>query len=144
MTLLRIDDPEFDDGTVKLKVGTSRRPVGGDWIVDLYTVEFAGEKLGHVTHESDEGPTLTETLYRCANGRFVVHLEIDPRWEHEERSSLLVEVTKADLGHDGKFAQLGEACGFSQAMTLEQALKFSARMLEQQEHDRRAAVFDRR
>ena len=31
-----------------------------------------------------------------------------------------------------------------QAMTLEQALKFSARMLEQQEHDRRAAVFDRR
>lgn len=88
-------------------------------------VEFEGELLGEriehgmkrnvCGHAGSEGRT--ETLYKSADGRLLVHVH---QWsEHPGKLSIeeLHEISETDLLPGGSFALLGAECGFGSSPT---------------------------
>jgi len=93
-------------------------------------VEFEAERLGEHTvygYGRDGRPTetrgVTETLYRAADGRLVVHSKDWSRWRGEPNIDSLHLATDDDLGPGGRFEDLGYACGMGRPWTLDEALR---------------------
>ncbi len=92
-------------------------------------VQFTGEELGtyreygtdHHGNITDTRGT-TETLYRAADGRLVVHRHVWSRWMGEPDTESLHAVTEESLQPTGKNARLGAVCGFGRPLTLEEAI----------------------
>lgn len=95
-------------------------------------VVFEGEELGRLTTYYDEDPRradtrgTTQTLYKTADGRLVVHTNNWSRWQGEPNVATLQAVTEADLQLGGEFEALGHESGFGRPYTLDEALKISA------------------
>ena len=64
----------------------------------------------------------TETLYKCPDGRLVVHVKEWSHWQGEPNVYTLREVTAEDLSVNGHFEALGSAAGMGRALTLDEAL----------------------
>ena len=64
----------------------------------------------------------TETLYKCADGRLVVHVKEWSHWQGEPNIYTLQQVTEDDLCVNGRFEALGSAAGMGRALTLDEAL----------------------
>lgn len=88
-------------------------------------IEFDGELLGEYIHQDikrnvcghADSEGRTETLYKAADGRLLVHVH---HWsEHPGKPSVeeLHEVAEADLLAGGRFALLGAECGFGASPT---------------------------
>ena len=92
-------------------------------------VRFKAEELGRLTTYG-EGPSGgltdtrggTETLYRAADGRLVVHVKDWSKWQGEPNTEYLIGASEADLQPGGRFEDLGNACGFGRPLTLDEAL----------------------
>lgn len=92
-------------------------------------VQFTGEKLGeyheygtdHHGNITDTRGT-TQTLYRVADGRLIVHRHVWSRWVGEPDSESLYVATEKSLQPGGLYARLGAVCGFGHPMTLEEAI----------------------
>lgn len=97
-------------------------------------VVFEGEELGRLTMygEDPRRGTITDTrgttqtLYRTADGRLVVHSDNWSRWQGEPNVATLQAVTEADLQPGGEFEALGHESGFGRPYTLDEALKTAA------------------
>ena len=92
-------------------------------------VRFEAEELGSRTeYEQDQDGQLTdtrgvtETLYRAADGRLVVHVKDWSKWQGEPNTEYLIGASEADLQPGGRFEDLGNACGFGRPLTLDEAL----------------------
>lgn len=94
-------------------------------------VRFEGEELGTYREYGTDSRNperltdtrgTTETLYRVADGRLVVHVDEWSRWQGEPNTEWLTEITKADLSPGGPFEALGAAYGFGRPLTLDEAL----------------------
>ncbi|MFZ5915530.1 MAG: hypothetical protein ACOYZ7_01175 [Chloroflexota bacterium] len=93
-------------------------------------VEFEGELLAKRTEygkgRDGVGITdtrgVTETLYKTADGRLVVHVDDWSRWQGEPTTESLHQVTEADLSIDGRFELLGKEDGLGRPLTLDEAL----------------------
>jgi len=93
-------------------------------------VQFEGEELAHYTEygAGREGVGITdtrgvtETLYKTADGRLVVHVDDWSRWQGEPSTESLHQATEADLGPGGRFEALGAKSGFGRALTIDEAL----------------------
>jgi len=115
--------------TIKVYVGSVVAMNGGVQQDTRRAVEFEGEELGRLTvyGEDPRRGTITDTrgttqtLYKTADGRLVVHVDEWSRWQGEPNTETLVEVTE-DLGPDGEHWQLGEKAGFGRPMTLDEVL----------------------
>ena len=64
----------------------------------------------------------TQTLYRTADGRLVVHVREWSHWQGEPDVYTLREVTAEDLSVNGRFEALGREAGMGHALTLDEAL----------------------
>ena len=98
-------------------------------------VVFEGEELGTYREYSADPRNperlsdtrgMTQTLYRAADGRLVVHTEEWSRWQGEPNTEWLTEVTEADLQPGGDFEDLGAACGLGRPLTLDEVLSQKA------------------
>jgi len=92
-------------------------------------VRFVGETLGARTvygldrHDRlTDTRGVTETLYRAADGRLVVHSQEWSRWQGEPTTENLYQVTEADLQPGGDYEALGNECGFGRPLTLTEVL----------------------
>lgn len=92
-------------------------------------VEFAGEKLASRTEygfNNHGGITdsrgVTETLYRTADGRLIVHIKDWSHWQNEPNIYALREITEAALQPGGEFDDLGAEAGYGRALTIDEAL----------------------
>jgi len=92
-------------------------------------VEFVGEELARRTEYDikDDGSVsdsrgTTETLYRTADGRYVVHVKDWSYWQGETTTYRLVEVDAKDLDVGGRFEELGREAGIARPLTLDEAL----------------------
>lgn len=102
---------------------------------DRRPVSFEGEQLATRTeygYDSKRGNLtdtrgVTETLYRTADGRMVVHVKDWSQWIGEPTTESLVEVSEGDL-QAGAFEALGREAGFGRDLTLAEAL-------EERDHD---------
>ena len=86
---------------------------------------FDGEWLGKYYEQPDNTRGVTQTLYRTADGRLVVHVE---EWSHfygQQTFETLREVTEADLLPGGRFELPGMNSGFWTPLTLDEALAIS-------------------
>lgn len=116
--------------TITVLVGTVAALNGGQTQDGRREVAFAGEKLGSQTEYGydDKRGNLTdtrgttETLYRAADGRLVVHVRDWSRWSGEPTIESLHQVTEDDLGPGGRFEALGHECGYGRPLTLDEAL----------------------
>lgn len=116
--------------TIEVQIGTVNTLSGGRRVDNLRTVQFEGEELASRTEYGsgrDGGPTdtrgTTETLYRAADGRLIVHVKEWSHWQGEPTTNTLREVTAADLDPTGAFALLGDEAGMGRALTLDEALE---------------------
>lgn len=97
---------------------------------NTHPVEFLGEQLatrrefGYSARTGGLTDTrgTTQTLYKAADGRLLVHVEDWSRWQGEPTTYSLREVTEADLGANGEFEALGREAGYGRALTLDEAL----------------------
>jgi len=88
-------------------------------------VEFEAEVLGeHIEHNVKRdlcghagSAGRMETLYRTADGRFMVHVHEWGDRPGDPSVESLHEVTEADLLPGGRFALLGAECGFGRSPT---------------------------
>ena len=110
-------------------VGTLEVLNGGQTQDGRREVAFDGEKVGSITtYGYDTRGNLTdtrgttETLYRTADGRLVVHVDDWSRWQGEPNTESLHQVTEDDLRPGGRFEDLGAACGYGRPLTLDEAL----------------------
>ena len=110
--------------SITLKVG-SETVIDGRMQDNLRPVTFEGEEVGSRRYYTDERGTrgVDETLYRCADGRLVVYVEVWSRWQGETSTYRLVQVQPADLDIGGRFEMLGRACGMARPLTLDEALE---------------------
>jgi hypothetical protein len=93
-------------------------------------VRFKAEELGRLTTYGEgrnggltDTRGVTETLYRTADGRLVVHVKDWSQWQGEPTTEWLTSVSEADLQPGGRFEDLGDACGFGRPLTLEEVLE---------------------
>lgn len=116
--------------TITVLVGTLETLNNGESQDGRREVTFEGEKLGSLTTygydtRSDRLTDTrgeTETLYRAADGRLVVHVNDWSRWRGEPNTESLHAVTETDLQPGGRFDALGAACGYGRPLTLDEAL----------------------
>lgn len=114
--------------TIEVFVGTVQGASGGIVQDTRRPVQFEGEQLARWTeYGTDRGGItdtrgVTETLYRTADGRLIVHVDDWSRWKGEPSTESLHEVTEEDLGQGGRFEQLGFEAGYHETLTLDQAL----------------------
>lgn len=112
-------------------VGTVEALNGGRTQDGRREVTFEGEKVGGLTtfgYDTKRGNLTdtrgtTETLYRAADGRLVVHVKDWSRWQGEPTIESLHQVTEKDLQPGGRFEALGHECGFGRPWTLDEALR---------------------
>jgi len=116
--------------TIRVRVGSIVTGDSGQTNDTRRAVEFEGDELGKLTTYGagrDGGITdtrgTTETLYRAADGRLIVHVDDWSRWIGEPNTETLQEVTERDLQPGGQFEQLGHEAGFGRALTLDEALE---------------------
>lgn len=117
--------------TITVLVGTLESLNGGRTQDGRREVVFEGETLGSQTeygYDSKRGNLTdtrgtTETLYRAADGRLVVHVKDWSRWQGEPTIESLHQVTEQDLQPGGRFEALGHECGFGRPWTLDEALR---------------------
>ena len=118
----------MDKKTITVLVGTYIVGSGGIVQDNTREVQFEGEELAKRTeygfHKGNitDARGVTETLYRTADGRLVVHIEDWSRWQGEPTTYTLVEVTEEDLQVGGRFEALGQEAGFGRPLTLDEAL----------------------
>jgi hypothetical protein len=114
--------------TIRVLVGMVERMTGGQVQDTRVPVEFQGEQLATTTAYAYDGDQLTDTrgvtntLYRTADGRLIVHRKDWSRWQGEPTQESLIEITEADLSYNGEFEALGFEAGFNEPLTLDQAL----------------------
>lgn len=112
-------------------VGTLEVLNGGQTQDGRREVAFEADRLGEHTaygYDSKRGNLTdtrgtTETLYRAADGRLVVHVNDWSRWQGEPNTESLHLATDADLEPGGRFEALGLACGMGRPWTLDEALR---------------------
>ena len=116
--------------TIEVMVGRVVTGNSGQTNDTRRVVRFEGEKLGKyrlydpgVNGGITETRGLTQTLYRAADGRLVVHVLKWTRWQGEPTTYTLLVATEADLSLDGAFEDLGYECGFGRPLTLDEALR---------------------
>lgn len=116
--------------TITVLVGTLETLDGGHTQDGRREVTFEGEKLGGMTTYGygrngslTETRGVTQTLYRAADGRLVAHVDEWSRWRGEPNIGSLYQVAEEDLRAGGRFEDLGYACGFYGALTLDEALR---------------------
>lgn len=117
--------------TITVLVGTLETLNGGRTQDGRREVIFEGETLGSLTtfgYDSKRGNLTdtrgtTETLYRAADGRLVVHVKDWSRWQGEPTIESLHQVTEDDLRPHGRFEPLGHECGFGRPWNLDEALR---------------------
>jgi len=116
-------------GTVKVWVGATVAGNSGQVNDDRRVVEFDGEELAERTEYGagraggiTDTRGITETLYRAADGRLIVHVRDWSHWQGEPTVETLHEVNEADLGPTGRFSQIGYEAGFGRPLTLDEAL----------------------
>lgn len=92
-------------------------------------VHFEAEELARLTtygQGRNGGITdtrgVTETLYKTADGRLVVHVKDWSNWQGEPTTEYLTGVSAVDLGPTGRYADLGDAAGYGRPLTLEEAI----------------------
>lgn len=116
--------------TITVFVGTVNTTNSGFVQDGRREVSFDGELLGSRTeygYDDRRGNLtdtrgMTETLYRAADGRLVVHVKDWSRWQGEPTTEHVHAVTEADLLPGGRFEDLGHECGFGRPLTLAEAL----------------------
>lgn len=94
-------------------------------------VEFEAEELASRTEyglgRDGVGITdtrgVTETLYKAADGRLVVHVKDWSHWQSEPNTYTLHEATEADLSATGRWAALGAEAGMGRPLTLDEAIE---------------------
>jgi hypothetical protein len=117
--------------TQTIRIGARGATTSGQSYDHARPAEFVAEELGRVIHYglSDNGRVtdtrgVTETLYKTEDGRLLVFVENWSRWQGEEDSARLVEITPEDLGPTGRFAELGARAGLGRRpLTLDEALE---------------------
>lgn len=117
--------------TITVLVGTLEVLSGGQTQDSRREVVFEAERLGEHTaygYDSKRGNLTdtrgtTETLYRAADGRLVVHSKDWSRWQGEPNIESLYLATDADLEPGERFEALGLACGMGRPWTLDEALR---------------------
>ncbi len=116
--------------TITVLVGTLNTLSNGAAQDSRQEVIFEAEELGsHTEYGYDDRRGnltdtrgTTETLYRTADGRLVVHVKDWSRWRGEPTVESLQAVTEKDLQPGGQREDLGAACGFGRPLTLDEAL----------------------
>ena len=99
-------------------VQDNRRPVEFEAEMLAERTEYGIGRNGYPTDTRG----VTETLYKTADGRFVVHIEDWSRWQGEPSTYRLLEVSEADLGVGGNFEALGREAGLGRPLSLDEAL----------------------
>jgi hypothetical protein len=122
---------------IKVSIGSVVTGNSGQTNDTRRVVLFEGERLAEYT-KHDPGPArrtfgtrgvristrgVTQTLYRTADDRLVVHEDDSSHWEGEPKTETLHEVTIEDLGPTGRFADLGKQAGMNRPLTLDEALQ---------------------
>jgi len=116
--------------TIMLLVGTLEVLSDGQTQDGRREVVFEAERLGEHTAYGYDDKTgrltetrgTTETLYRAADGRLVVHSKEWSRWRGEPTIESLHLAVDADLGPGGRYEALGHECGMGRPWTLDEAL----------------------
>lgn len=92
-------------------------------------VEFEAEELAtrHAYDVNEKGGLtdtrgVTQTLYKAADDRFVVHIEEWSKWQGEPTHYSLEQIDAAALGPNGQYEMLGREAGFGRPLTLDEAL----------------------
>lgn len=116
-------------GTVTVQIGSVVAGNSGQTNDSRCDVTFEAEELSRRTQYGQDrnggisdSRGVTETLYRCADGRLVVHVGDWSYWQNESNVYTLREVTEADLQPGGEFEQLGCEAGMGRPLTLDEAL----------------------
>ena len=114
---------------IKVHIGTVTATSGGHCEDDRVPVVFDGEELAQITRLGtgrNGGLTdtrgTTQTLYRAADGRLIVHVEDWSRWQGEPNEYRLFAVTEDDLRPGAPFDMLGREAGFWESLSLDEAL----------------------
>jgi len=115
--------------TITVSIGRVQSTSGGITQDNTREVQFEGEELATRTEfgagrEGGIADTrgVTETLYKAADGKLVVHVEDWSHWQGEPTTYSLHAVTEADLQPTGRFAALGAEAGYGRPLTLDEAL----------------------
>jgi hypothetical protein len=111
-------------------IGTMEVLSDGQTQDDRRPVEFEADRLGEYTaygYDDKSGRLTqtrgtTETLYRAADGRLVVHSREWSHWRGEPTIESLRQVSAGDLEPTGDYEALGVACGMGRPWTLDEAL----------------------
>lgn len=92
-------------------------------------VEFEGERLAQRTEYGtgrgggvSDTRGLTETLYRAADGRYLVHVYDWTKWQGEPNTYTLHGAAPEDLEPGGRWEMLGREAGLGRPLTLDEAL----------------------
>ncbi len=113
---------------ITVSIGSFQVGHGGQVNSTLRPVEFEGEMVAQYveygTHEGNvsDARGVTQTLYRIAEDRLVVHVEAWSRWLGETTVTSLHQVVLPDLQVSGRFEALGHKAGFGRPLTLDEAL----------------------
>jgi hypothetical protein len=116
--------------TQTIYIGTVETLSSGRTQDNRRPVTFEGEQLATRTeygYDSKRGHLtdtrgVTETLYRTADGRMVVHVKDWSQWQGEPNTESLHEVSEGDL-QAGAFEALGREAGLGRPLTLAEALE---------------------
>jgi len=115
--------------TIKVQVGRLQALSSGAVQDDRQDVEFEAEVLGELRtygYGRDGNPTdtrgATQTLYKLADGRLLVHTHQWSAWEGESTLYHLAEVVEADLDATGDHAALGAESGYGRPLTVDEVL----------------------
>jgi hypothetical protein len=119
-----------ETGTITLYVGSVVATGSGIVQDNQREVTFEGEELASHTEYGYSDRTgsitdtrgVTETLFRTADGRLIVHVKDWSRWQGEPTVCSLHEVAEDDLQVEGRFEALGREAGFGRPLTLGEAL----------------------
>lgn len=114
---------------ITVQVGSVVKGNSGQTNDNRRQVEFEGEELAsRIEYATGErgGITdtrgVTETLYKTADGRLIVHVQAWSRWQGEPNVYTLHEVAENDLRHGGQFEDLGAEAGYGRPLTLDEGL----------------------
>ena len=116
---------------VTVYVGTVVSGSSGQTNDNRRPVEFEAEELATRTEYGTgrgggitDTRGVTETLYRAADGRLIVHVDDWSRWQGEPNTKSLHQITEADLLPGGQFEDLGqETDEYTRPLTLDEALQ---------------------
>lgn len=115
--------------TITVYVGSVQAGSSGQVNDNRRPVQFEGEELARLTTYGagrkggiTDTKGVTETLYKAADGRLIVHVEDWSHWQGEPTTEHLHQITEADLQVGGRFEELGREAGYGRPLTLDEAL----------------------